>query len=95
MTLDQFIAELEKTPRDWRVDSIGTLTRLHGNHCPISAVAYARGCNNHNMLLPHAAAAELGLTEMRASRVIRAADRPRKSALRSRLLAACGIKEGR
>lgn len=92
MTLDDFIAELEKTPRDWRL-SFSTSIRA-GNpslHCPLSAVATALGmpCG---FGYPDIAAAALGLRD-EWREIVRAADADcmADQALRARLLTACGL----
>lgn len=49
MTIDEFLVELRKTPRDWEVRSHGGIRRLHTGHsiadtsmsveCPLSSIA--------------------------------------------------------
>jgi hypothetical protein len=91
MTLDQFIAELEKTPRKWRFSN-GMSLRLdvgQGSCCPVTSMLGLH-CSRWQ-----SAAHDLGLELEDARAIARAADREpgHDPALRSRLLAACGIKE--
>ena len=88
MTINDFIEQLKKTPREWKVQEDGGL-RLH-QCCPITAVD-GRG-------LPATEYAEcamrLGLSQLEARWLVEAADNwPREARLRSYLLAACGLEE--
>ena len=91
MTLDQFIAELEKTPRDWRVVWGAAIRRVRPNYncCPITSLYDQASASWPSCFL------RLGLSLENAKAIMDAADNYRKHdpALRSRLLAACGIKE--
>src|SRR5258708_37736339 len=98
MTLDQFFALLEKTPRDWRrqggID--GHRIRRDGLfcvQCPLTAVA---GFGERKGFWTYgdpsywcAAAKEIGLRQKSAEKILSAADG--RGHLRRRLLAACGL----
>ena len=77
MTLDEFIAELEKTPRDWHVNKLGAIRR-----------------REYRWICPWIEIEEKPDDEI-GRKIWRAADKrgDHDPALRSRLLAACGIKE--
>ena len=94
MTLNEFIVELEKTPRRWELlGPGGALLRLAQeesthDHCPVSAVAGSAydECSLDN------AGRELGLREGIVTRIANASDElAGGTKLRARLLKACGI----
>jgi hypothetical protein len=100
MTIDEFFAALEKTPRDW---GLGwglinrTAVRRDGKfcgQCPLTAVA---GFGERMGFWTYAdtvwwtdAARVLGLRMKDAKKIVHAADG--RGSLRDRLLAACGLK---
>lgn len=86
MTLNQFLKELEKTPRRWRADRRGHL-RCATGRCPLEAVGEtSMGGFFH-------AAKTLGIPTSQRRRIVSAADGAAYPKLRARLLKACGIKE--
>ena len=97
MTLDEFLAALEKTPRRWYLRAGGAI-RCGGktDSCPISYFGAPRQkqCGRYIQ-----AAHRIGLREATADKIAYAADfidPITGAALRSRLLAACGLDtEGR
>ena len=99
MTLDEFLAELAKTDRNWQVERSGNLrlSVAHEPHCrrPITAVAEAKGRPELRMPAWYKEAAEfLGLTTDDWLRIIHAADvREFDPSLRARLLVARGLEE--
>ncbi len=95
MTIDEFFAELEKTPRDW----LGKFAiRRYGAYClqcPLTAVA---GFGERKDFWPYGdtscwaeAARHLGLRMKDARKIVNAADG--SGSLRERLLVACGLKQ--
>jgi hypothetical protein len=99
MTIDEFFAALEKTPRDWGIDwglAKRTAVRRRGTfcyQCPLTAVA---GFGDREGFWTYSdprwwpdAARELGLRMKDARRIVAAADGC--GSLRERLLAACGL----
>jgi hypothetical protein len=101
MTIEEFFAALEKTPRDWRIAwgrVAKTTVRRDGKfvpQCPLTAVAgfgeregfWTYGDPRH---WQHAAR-ELGLRKKDARKIVNAADG--RGSLRERMLAACGLKD--
>ena len=93
MTLNQFLAELSKTPRDWHLSYKWNAIRRGGPFgsacCPITSLS---GVSADDW---QTEAKCMGLDGNDAYEVMRAADNEAgfNPALRSRLLAACGIKE--
>jgi hypothetical protein len=95
MTIDEFFAALEKSPRDWRMDRRGV--RRDGAftlQCPLTAVA---GFGERGGFWKYGdprwwrdAARCLGLRMADAEKIVSAADGHGR--LRSRLLQACGLK---
>ena len=91
MTLDEFIAALEKTPRDWYVESDGSI-RTRTMTCPVCAVSN-KVAGTRLFLLWNSAAFAMGLGYEVAFAVAHAADddRDHDPELRARLLKACGL----
>ena len=85
MTLDHFIQELEKTPRQWHVESDGAIRLIRD--CPLSAVAGTPAC------AIMAANTALELSGGTADAIASAADSDKclNQPLRLRLLRACGL----
>jgi hypothetical protein len=101
MTLDEFFAVLETTPRDWNIRygdvkirrNMGTFLR----QCPIIAVAAFCERGGSSWMYRDAirwkdAARALGLQAKDARKIVNAADGHGR--LRQRLLAACKVGEG-
>lgn len=93
MTLDEFFAALEKTPRDWQFRGDGEQIRCFGElglECPITSIEngkYSPGSWRD-------AARSIGLRLDSARKIVNAADSPRGS-LRKRLLQTCGLEEAK
>jgi hypothetical protein len=94
MTLDEFFAALEKTPRDWFGAPSVRRRGAFVAQCPITAVA---GFGEREDFWKYGdpgcwadAARHLGLRIRDARKIVSAADL--RGSLRKRLLAACGIE---
>jgi hypothetical protein len=91
MTLEQFLAALEKTPRKWK--QVGFMLRCvnksHYQCCPIVSVAGGDFVNSEYKKAANA----LGLGIRLANKIANAADAvgPYDPKLRKRLLKACGL----
>lgn len=95
MTLTEFLAELRKTPRTWRLDD-GAYIRCEKD-CPLTAVAWSALTQRFSRADFHLAGHALGLHRGTTYMVAGAADgEPDKAAdrrLRKQLLEACGLAE--
>ena len=97
MTIEEFFAALEKTPRDWEIepDLDGSIRRdgAFCRQCPLTAVAgfgERKGFWEYGDPSTWVEAADyLGLRSGDARKIINAADG--RGSLRERLLAACGL----
>jgi hypothetical protein len=97
MTIEEFFAALETTPRDWEsAEGVGAIRRdgKFVRQCPLTAVA---GFGEREGFWTYGdpgcwrdAARCLGLRMTSARRIVNAADG--RGSLRERLLAACGLK---
>ena len=102
MTLDEFFAALEKTPRDWGLcwgPVAQTAVRRDGKfcrQCPLTAVAGFGEREDYwkygDPVVWRDAARELRLPTKDAQKIVSAADGSRGS-MRKRLFAACGLKQ--
>ena len=90
LTLNQFLAELAKTPRTWRVygEMIRSVEGYGGRLCPIQAVAAL--LLNHRVWYWPLGWQELGLRYTVAMRIVRASDRS-YGTLRAQIEKACGL----
>jgi hypothetical protein len=93
MTLEEFFAALEKTPRDWELDHTIRRKATFATQCPLTAVA---GFGERNGFWTYAgplywndATQLLGLAMKDARKIANAADG--QGSLRKRLLTACGL----
>lgn len=106
MTDEQFFEELAKTPRDWYLQN-GFIRRKHSkyNVCPILAVAANLGQElpTHRFypgvwsnVLAVKVGAKFGLSNKTSKQIMRAADNKGVEVeVRKKLLAACGLEEGK
>lgn len=86
MTIKEFIAELEKTPRTWRLN--GDQIRNDNCQCPLEAVANKPKGHHFD------AASSIGIYDNNRRDIVCAADEPLMCVvLRKRLLKACGLGE--
>lgn len=100
MTLDEFLVELEKTPRNWEL-SYGLIRQQSGKgdrDCPISAVIKMHESKSCFGSPSHSANIFLGMSPSLSFRIVRAADcvadnQQEIASLRALLLKACGITE--
>ncbi len=95
MTIDEFFAALEKTPRDWL--NSGAVRRC-GKFCPQCPLTAVAGFGEREGFwtygdtgMWHYAAQVLGLRMRDARKIVNAADG--RGSLRERLLIACGLKQ--
>ena len=88
MTFNQFLERLKKVERKRR-NTNGPIRCGRGKwtHCPISAVTGDPSHFNE----PFTAGQQLGLSDLLARRIIRAADDEGSPATRRKLLGACGL----
>lgn len=94
MTIDEFIEQLEKTPRDWRLDGERLISRGFNGACPICAVATLLGKNPDSFGVSYFRVAPLiDLDGDTANAIAHAADGYGDPDLRARLLRACGLEE--
>lgn len=97
MSIEQFLEELRKTPRKWSYR--GNRLVFDGDDiCPISAVGAMLtegqiNSGNGSEAFDYSYAKKLGLSITNARKIIQAADNGRSSALREKLLEACGISD--
>ena len=91
MTIAEFLAELRKTPRRWRLEPCGTrmLLRNTSSLCPIQAVYNRMGSSGVGF---HECARVLGLGHDDTNRIAWAADGCPVGTLRAQLLEACGVR---
>lgn len=92
MTREEFLAELAKTPRAWRMTQSGALRCARGA-CPINAVMYAHDNNHPDLTAAGFAADLLGLNCADFYQIVMAADNCQDppTQLRADLLKACGL----
>ncbi len=91
MTLEEFLTELEKTPRDWHIESDGVI-RNRRNECPACVVSNALRHTRYALAWDDAAKA-LGMLRADGAAIAEAADEEtgHDRALRERLMQACGL----
>jgi hypothetical protein len=89
MSITEFMAKLEATPREWCLRRVGNTWRLRlGVHCPLSAVAYTRPS------IVTDAQQALNIAKSAAWQIANAADgwHGHDRELRKRLKKACGLR---
>ena len=92
MTEREFFTHLEESGADWRVADGGWLRA--SDQCPITAVYTAATGRPKSSGYWRSCAKALGLDPTLAYAIMRVADNPYPTPLRSKLLTACGLKAG-